>query len=149
MPGRRSSIAAIVWVLLGLVLAGSAAACTCANLPPAEKLRAADAAIVARLVEVVPRSTYEAEFRYEVVRRYKGGRAVAPGTTVAVMSAPFGAACGLPQQTGRHYGLLLARSGGRWRGNSCATAEPRELAVAARRSRDGGGRRPDAERCAN
>jgi hypothetical protein len=119
-------------VLIALAGAGSAVACSCVNTTPAEGLQRADAAIVGRLVEVVPRTEYKSEFRFEVRRLYKGERVLAPGKVVSVLSASSGSACGLPTELGRHYGLFLARRGGRWHGSSCATIGLRKLHAAAR-----------------
>lgn len=100
-------------------------------------MRQADAAIVGRLTEVRSVDSYESEFLYEVRRRYKGGRGVAPGSVVSVLSAADGSACGLPTARERRYGLFLTRRQGAWRGSLCATVAPRSLAAAARQRSSG------------
>jgi len=128
---RCRGIAAVV-ALGALVYAGSAQACSCTRIAPEAAIREADAVIVGRLIAVVPRNAYRSEFRYEVVRSYKGGRAVRAGRTISVLSAPKGSSCGLPTELGRHYGLFLSRQEDWWRGGLCAAMAPRRLASAER-----------------
>jgi hypothetical protein len=111
-------------------------------MEPREALRQADAAIVGRLVEVLPRGGGQADFRYRVRSVYKGGRAIGRGKTISVRGSSQSAACGLPWRTGRRYGLLLARDEGHWLGGLCGLIEPRKLRLAARgasHSASGGG----------
>lgn len=124
-------LAAALAVVAALAAAGGAQACSCAQLAPGDALRQADAAVVGELLEVVPRGGGLADFRYEVRRVYKSARRI--GSTVAVRSTTQSAACGLPARTGRRYGLLLDRSGGRWRGGLCGVIAPRRLRAAAER----------------
>jgi hypothetical protein len=115
-----------------LCFAASAHACSCAPTDPGEALRESDAAVVGRLVEVVPRGALQADYRYEVRRVYRGARAIDAGQMLAVRSAQSGAACGLPRRVDRRYGLFLARAGGRWRSGICSVVTPRRLWQAAR-----------------
>lgn len=138
-PARPSTVEAgmrrlaIVGAVLGaLVFAESAGACSCVELKPKEAKRQADAVVVARLVEVVPLTEFQSEFRYEVVRTYKGGSAMQPGGPISVLSASMGSACGLPTELERHYGLFLSRAPDGWHGSSCAAMGPRKLAAAMR-----------------
>jgi hypothetical protein len=145
MGVRRLSAAAIAG-LGALAFAGSAQACSCAPLEPAAALQRSDAAIVARLVEVVPRDRLWADYRYRVQHVYKSGRGLVRGAVVTVRSARGGAACGLSRGIGRRYGLLLdevhvgpvrgakrePRGEYRWRGGICGVLAPRELRAAAR-----------------
>jgi hypothetical protein len=130
---RRISLAAAIGVLGALVFAGSARACSCARSAPGEAMRRADAAIVGRLVEVIPRSRFRADYRYRVRRVYKAGPGIRRGRTISVRSARQSAACGLPGQTGRRYGLLLAWGEGRWTSGLCGVLKPGELDSAAYR----------------
>ena len=123
---RRLAVAVVV-VLGVLVLAGSAQACSCVRMAPGEAMRKADAAIVGRLVEVIPRGHFRADYRYRVRRVYKSGPGIRRGRTISVRSARQSAACGLPSQTGRRYGLLLAWGEGRWTSGLCGVLKPREL----------------------
>jgi hypothetical protein len=128
----RVSIAAVAVVLLGLVFAGSALACSCVPASPAESLARADAAIVGRLLAVEPRGAARAEYRYEALAVYRGREAIEPRSVVKVLGARGSAACGLPERIGARSGLFLARSRGRWSGSLCGLVSPRRLRAAAR-----------------
>ena len=117
--------------LLSLGLAASAQACSCAPSPPRESLREADAAIVASLVKVAPRGPFRADYRYEVVRVYRGADALEAGGLISVRSARRAAACALPRRIGRRYGLFLTHSDGHWRAGICSVISPRRLWAAA------------------
>jgi hypothetical protein len=117
-------------VLGALAGAGSAQACSCAQLAPREALRQADAALVGELIEVIPRKESLADYRYEVQRVYKNVRRIGP--VVSVRSSAQSAACGLPNHDDKRYGLFLSWSGGRWRGGLCGVIAPRDLRLAAR-----------------
>jgi hypothetical protein len=128
---RRISLAVGIAVLGALAFAPGAQACSCARMGAAEAMRQADAAIVGRLVKVVPRGELRADFRYRVRRVYKEGPGIAPGRVISVRSAMDSAACGLPRQAGRRYGLLLVRDEGRWIGGLCGVRRPGALASTA------------------
>ena len=117
--------------LVGMALAGSAAACSCAPQAPAESLQQSDAAIVGRLVSVTPLGRLRAEYRYGVQRVYRGA-GIESGQMLTVRSARRASACALPRRLDRRYGLFLTRGGGRWRGGICGVIGPRRLAHAAR-----------------
>jgi hypothetical protein len=125
----RLSLAAAIVVLGALAFAGGAQACSCLEMSPRAGLRAADAAIVGRLVEVVPRDRYSAEYRYRVRRVYKGN-GMRRGRMISVRSSLDGASCGLPAAVGRRYGLFLGRSDDGWRGSLCGLVDPGDLATA-------------------
>ena len=133
---RRLSLAAAVVALGALVFTAGARACSCAPLAPGKAIRQADAAVVGRLIEVVPRNRLRADYRYRVQRVYKRGRGIRRGRTIAVRSARQAAACGLPRRIGRRYGLLLVRAGSRWTGGLCGVIGPRRLHAAAGRAAD-------------
>lgn len=136
MRGRRLSVAAIVVVLGALAFATGAQACSCAPQGPVEALRRSDAAIVARLVEVVPRGNMRAEYRYRVQRVYRGAKMLGRGETISVRSARQAAACGLPRRQERPIGLFLGRDRrGRWTAGICSTIAPRRLGQAAERGK--------------
>jgi hypothetical protein len=120
--------------LWGLSTAGSAAACSCAPLAPRDALRQADAAIVGRLVAVVPRGGLRADYRYEVRRVYRGGERIGRGEVISVRSARSPSACALPRRLGRSYGLFLSWGEGRWSGGLCGVVDPRRLRSASRRA---------------
>ena len=83
-------------------------------------MQGADAAISGRLLKVVPQSHQRALYRYRVQRVYKSGGGIEPGTVVSVDSARGSAACGLPTELGRRYGLLLSHTEDGWVGGACA-----------------------------
>ena len=118
-------------MLLGLVFAGSALGCSCAPSSPAESLAASDAAIAARLLSVEPRGATHAEYRYEVLRVYRGRERIERGAVIKVMSPRGSASCALPDQIGRHFGLFLLGAGGRWSSGLCGVISPRRLWSAA------------------
>ena len=137
MRGGRVFITALSVVLLGLVGAGSALACSCAPTAPAESLARADAAVTGRLLSVEPEGANRAVYRYEVLHVYRGRDAIAPGSTLKVMSPRGSAACALPDRVDHSYGLFLLGSGGRWAGGLCGVIAPRRLWAAARKPDDG------------
>jgi hypothetical protein len=93
-------------------------------------MRRADAAIVGKLVEVVPRGRLSADFRYRVQHVYKRGWGIRRGRVISVRSARHSTACGLPRRTGHRFGLLLLRGEGRWSSGLCGVVRPRQLAAA-------------------
>jgi hypothetical protein len=122
----------VLVVLAMLLPANGAMACSCAPQAPAESLRQADAAIVGRLVEVLPHGSLHADYRYEVGRAYRddGGR-IERGQMLTVRSARRAAACALPRRLDHRYGLFLTRLRGRWFAGICGVIEPRRLRHAA------------------
>ena len=92
----------------------------------------ADAAIVGRLVAVVPRNAMIADYRYRVKRVYRGGGMIKRGKVVSVRSSRSSAACALPSRTGQVYGLFLAREKARWVSGLCGIVSPRDLWAASK-----------------
>lgn len=128
---RRLSTALLSVALVGMVLAGSATACSCAPQAPAESLLESDAAVVARLVEVVPRGRLHADYRYEVRQVYRGEAEIDKGQMLSVRSGRRAATCALPRRLDHVYGLFLAHRQGKWFGGICGVVEPRRLRHAA------------------
>ncbi|HEY6551436.1 MAG TPA: hypothetical protein VIY71_09595 [Solirubrobacterales bacterium] len=114
-----------------LVLANGAMACSCAPQAPAEALEESDAAVVARLVKVVPRGRFHADYRYEVRQVYRGKAMIEQGQMLTVQSGRRAAACALPRRLDHVYGLFLARRQDHWFGGICGVIEPRRLRHAA------------------
>lgn len=135
--GGRVAIATVLVALLGLVFAGSALACSCAPASPAESLAASDAAIVGRLLSVEPRGVARAEYRYQVLRVYRGRGAIERGSRLEVRSPMGSAACGLPGRIGRRSGLFLLGEPGRWASGLCGVISPRRLWAVAQKPRRG------------
>lgn len=133
---RRLAVAAIVG-LGALVFTGSAQACSCAPRGPVDALSRSDAAVVARLVKVIPRGRQRADYRYRVRRVYRGARMIEGGEVISVRSARRASACGLPRRQPHAIGLFLVRDEEqRWTAGICSTIAPRRLSQAARRGYD-------------
>lgn len=128
---RRLPIVGALVVLLLLAFAGSAHACSCAPMAPGRSLREADAAVVGRLVEVVPVGRFRADYRYRLQRVFRGGKAIEPERILSVRSARRAAACALPRRLGHDYGLFLIRARGLWVSGICGVIEPDRLRLAA------------------
>jgi hypothetical protein len=118
-------------VLAALVFAGGAQACSCAPQAPAESLLESDAAVVGRLVKVVPHGKLHADYRYEVRHVYRGAESIEAGQMLTVRSGRKAAACALPRRLDHVYGLFLSLAGSRWFGGICGVIEPRRLRHAA------------------
>jgi hypothetical protein len=146
--GGRVVIAAVFVVMLGLVGAGSALACSCAPSTPAESLAGSDAAIAGRLLSVEPHGASQAEYRYEALHVYRGRDAIEPGAILKVMSPRGSAACALPGRVGHSYGLFLLGDGRHWAGGLCGVVSPRRLWAAARKP-EGGHATDSAPGCAS
>ena len=99
-------IGSVLVVLAMLLPANLAIACSCAPQPPVESFREADAAIVGKLVKVLPHGPLHAVYRYEVRRVYRGASKIEAGQMLIVRSSRRAAACALPRRTGRSYGLF-------------------------------------------
>ncbi len=132
MRARRPIIAGVFVALLGLIFAGSAQACSCARSTPTASMAEADAAIVGRLIAVVPRGDSFADYRYRVRRVYRGGGKIARGKIVTVHSSRSSAACALPSRVGLVYGLFLAREKARWVSGLCGVVSPHDLWAASK-----------------
>jgi hypothetical protein len=130
----------IVAVVAMLVLADGAMACSCAPQAPAEALEESDAAVVARLVKVLPHGRLHADYRYEVRQVYRGQASIAQGQMLTVRSGRRAAACALPRRLGHVYGLFLARRQDHWFGGICGVIEPRRLRHAVRNQPAGSAR---------
>jgi hypothetical protein len=115
-------------VVLGVLgAAPSALGCSCAPQPPAESLREADGAVIARLVAVLPHGPSQAVYRYEVRRVYKGAERLEAGRMLDVHSSRRSAACALPRRIGRTYGLFLITRHSRWFGSICRVVSPKRM----------------------
>ena len=134
MRGGHVAISVISVLLLGLLGAGQALACSCAPTPPRQALAQADAAIVGRLLRVEVRGPARAAYRYRVLRVYRGGEEIATGSVATVLSGRDSASCALPTRIGRRYGLFLLGENGRWASGLCGVVSPRRMWEAARES---------------
>jgi hypothetical protein len=114
-------------VVVAMLVPASAMACSCAPQAPAEALEESDAAVVARLVEVLPDGKLHADYRYEVRQVYRGEAEIDEGQMLSVRSGRRAATCALPRRLGHVYGLFLTHRQGRWFGGICGVVEPRRL----------------------
>jgi len=130
---RFVSLAALALVLVGV---GEAQACVCAKQPLDERLDDADAAVVARLVEVREGSSFPPQrtLAFEVDQRVKGDIE----KTFDVKSSGL-TDCDLDVEEGVPVGLLLTRgSGGEWQGTTCSIVGAGELVAEGGEARGGG-----------
>jgi hypothetical protein len=137
-----SSRAAVALIALGGALLGaeSAQACSCAYIPPKQQLRAADGAVVARLVALRPDEPPEADgdlqpvgwaadYVYRIGRVLKRGPGLRRGRRLVIRSYTDG--CGLPDRKRVRYGLFLDRRRGRWEASLCSVVSPAQMRRAA------------------
>ena len=130
---RRSAFVLSLTVasVAGLVGAAAANACSCAAVAPETKFRLSDAAVIARLVNVVPRGGHVAVLRYRVREVFKGKNRIEEGQRLSLGSASSSAACGLPRAEGHRYGLFLSRTGDHWSATLCDVTTPEGMRAAA------------------
>ncbi len=112
----------VVLILLSLVAAAEAYACTCRPVDLERDLPAADGAMIGTVLE---RRSTEASvvllFRVEQV--YKGDI----DNRVEVETSRDGASCGLEVGVGERIGLLLDREGELWRSGLCSQVDPADF----------------------
>ncbi len=155
----------VLTLTIGLSLGAEAAgACSCPTLAPGstsadrlqwaqERISSADAAIVGRLIAVRPVGSRKilgpANFRYRIGRVYKGKRRLRRERIVTVRGGRATAACGLPDQVGRRYGLLLYRRKGRprWRSDFCSLMSASDMRLGAGTSSPTAGRQGNSPAC--
>ena len=116
-------VAALVVLLVG---ADSASACTCVPIDVDQALKRSDGAFNGRLLSVhQPEGTVDRKFRYRIGHVAKGP--FRRGQVVTVWSLSSEAICGLPGDAGRVYGLFVRRDGERWTSSLCLTISPKRL----------------------
>ena len=121
--------------LATLALAGTAAACVCPEGSLQERLDAADAAVIARIVDSKEAlsSPTRRILTFEVEQRVKGDL----GRRVDVRS-PSGTDCDLEVHEAQTIGLLLTKMpNGEWLGTQCSVVDPGELVAAGGEPRGG------------
>jgi hypothetical protein len=115
-------------MVIGLSMAGSAVACTCAVQPPRERLAQADAAIYGIVVgkHRVPASLDEhGAFAYTIsVRRVFKGH---PGRRVKLRIPTSDSICGFTMRRHHHAGLLLFGRPGAFHASLCRIISLRDL----------------------
>lgn len=90
-------------------------------------MKQADGAFVGRLVGREDIGQGRARLTFDVERAAKGQI----GSSVDVVTANNGAACGIELPIGQRTGLFLMRDGGRWTGTLCWQVSPDDLLAAA------------------
>ena len=109
-------------MLLSLVLAAEAYACSCRPVDLQRDLPKADGAIIGTVLERSV-SGQTATYRFRVEQIYKGD----VETRAEVVTPAGGAACGLELAVGDRVGLLLERDGGAWRSGLCSQVDPADF----------------------
>ncbi|CAN5748281.1 hypothetical protein BH20ACT14_BH20ACT14_09010 [soil metagenome] len=130
---RFVSLAALALVLVGV---GEAQACVCAKQPLDERLDDADAAVVARLVEVRETLSFPPQrtLAFEVDQRVKGD--IEKTFDIKSMAQTD---CDLDVEEGVPVGLLLMRGAdGEWQGTTCSIVGAGELVAEGGEARGGG-----------
>ncbi|CAN5213911.1 hypothetical protein BH24ACT23_BH24ACT23_05790 [soil metagenome] len=129
-------------IALALIGAESAIACSCAPASGPETLRGYDAAVTARLIEVVDDPPPEsggsdggATWRYRITRVWKGEKRhnLREGELLELRWSRL-ISCDYPTQEGVRYGLRLSKSRRGFVANWCSGFDPRSLRKAAKRS---------------
>lgn len=109
-------------MLLSLVLAAEAYACSYRPVDLQRDLPKADGAIIGTVLERSV-SGQTATYRFRVEQIYKGD----VETRAEVVTPAGGAACGLELAVGDRVGLLLERDGGAWRSGLCSQVDPADF----------------------
>jgi hypothetical protein len=109
-------------VVLSLVAAAGAYACSCAPVDLERDLPVADGAMIGTVLErAVSGGTATYLFRVEQI--YKGD----VESRAEVVTPASGASCGLEVGVGERVGLLLTREGGEWRSGLCSQVDPADF----------------------
>lgn len=143
---KQLSLTLLVAAGAALLLAGEAAACSCAGPAKGEErafykqsLKRSDGAIVARVLSVEtidkdPELSGEEDAVYElrVRRAFKRLHQFPAGRILRIRTSASGAACGLEMREGQVDGLFLYRYRGRLGASLCSRVTPANLRRAAR-----------------
>ena len=116
---RRNSAVAAFLVLLSLLVAAEAYACSCRPVDLQRDLPTADAAMIGTVLERTV-SGQTATYRFRVEQVYKGDIE----NRVEVETPRGGGACGIEVPVDERIGLLLERDGGVWRSSLCSQVDP-------------------------
>ena len=118
---RRNSAVGLL-VLLSLVLAADAFACSCRPVDLQRDLPTADGAFIGTVLERNV-SGQTATYRFRVEQVYRGN----VENRAEVVTPVGGAACGLELAVGDRVGLLLKRDGNVWRSGLCSQVDPADF----------------------
>ena len=145
--GRLVAIALFA-VVAPVATAPPAAACSCAGPPPelAAAVARADGAFVGTLVEIRDPDGGDAVISGgRVVQNHFDVEGVAKGdigSSVVVLAAANGAACGIEVAVGQRAALLLTREADQWRSSLCSKSDPDAMLALSALPRTGGSERP-------
>jgi hypothetical protein len=121
----------VVAVLVPAELAG---ACSCAQIAPRDKLEAADAGVIGRVVKKTlvgrPDRPLGRVYRYRVRVNHWLKRRL--GAHIKLRQHNQSAACGFEWKKGERVAAYLYRRGGRWTTNLCGLERPRVMRRLAR-----------------
>ncbi|MGH2629535.1 MAG: hypothetical protein ACRDHI_03100 [Actinomycetota bacterium] len=121
-PRARLPIAMALVLLVALVPAGPASACSCAGGNPRDRLQEAGAAFIGRLLDV-DGDVQTARYTFAVDEAIKGSFA----ETLTIEASGNGASCGFEVETDRPVGILLHRWRHGWSSGLCSQIGPDEL----------------------
>ena len=136
MLGVNRAVLVVSLAALALVGVGEAQACVCVKQPLDERLDAADAAVVARLVEVRETLSFPPQrtLEFEVDQRVKGDIEERFEIKSSAQTD-----CDLDVEEGVPVGLLLTRGpGDEWQGTACSIVGAGELVAEGGEPRGGG-----------
>ena len=119
---RRNPAVGALLVLLSLVLAADAYACSCRPVDLQRDLPTADGAFIGTVLERSV-SGQAATYRFRVEQVYRGN----VENRAEVVTPVGGAACGLELAVGDRVGLLLKRDGDVWRSGLCSQVDPADF----------------------
>lgn len=127
-PGRRFRITLILAILLTMLAAPVARACSCSQYDPRDALAGADGAFIGTLVTVGPADEQQlAIYTFDVGTVVKGDI----GATIDIRAGASGENCGFEMPVGDRIGLFVSHYRGLWASGLCSQITPGRLLVAA------------------
>jgi hypothetical protein len=129
MLRRRTALLLVLAVLLSLLVAPAARACSCFLGDPRDALQRADGAFIGTLTDVRPVASDPAyaDYTFEVETAVKGDL----GATIELRAGSTDASCAFEAQVGDRIGAFLAQQDGRWWSGLCSQIDPDLLLRAA------------------
>jgi hypothetical protein len=126
---RRIPILVALVVLLSLLAAPAARACSCFLGDPRDALRAADGAFIGTLTDVrpVPDDPASADYAFDVETSVKGDL----GSTITIRAGSTDASCAFEASVGDRIGAFIYELDGRWWSGLCNQIHPDQLMAAA------------------
>lgn len=122
MLRRRMPLLVVIAVLLSLLVAPAARACSCFLGDPRDALANADGAFIGTLTDVttVVDDPAYADYTFEVETAVKGDL----GTTLELRAGSTDASCAFEAQPGDRVGAFLSLQDGRWWSGLCSQIDP-------------------------